>query len=351
MKQYKNNFSEIADVNSVLIEDFCEKKLNPVISFLIPTYMRPETIRYAIDSIVRQKCDVELKYEIVIVDNSADFSENNVTSNYVLTLGEYPIRLFINDKNIGVEGNWNRGVELCRGKYVSIIHDDDVLADWYFTDILKYISSIPKVDNVPFIKIKYMLFYDYNDLTYFEESNDVVLRECNYLRALINGECETNTPTCGMLFNRKLLLETGGFDRGYYPSSDSKLGVEFIRAGLIGYTTTRAAAFYHIGINESMKLQTIQGFIKKDYKIRKDLYEMHILGKLFEFVFEKTQYSKRIDHWIKYAAQNFNMKICVEELDFLHCYGKHSIKGFILRFIEKTYNFLINKRIKIRIRN
>lgn len=347
---YKNNFSLNADIKSILINDYIvEKNDNPTLSFLIPTYNRPETIQYAIESIVNQKGIEEIGYEIVIVDNSADFTNNNETKKLMLENSKYPIRYYINEINIGPEGNWNRGIELCKSKYISILHDDDLLAETYVRDVMGYLSSIPDIEKVPFVKIRYLLFRDYANLPNVQnsETQKPVLRQCDYLRALLNGECETNTPTCGMLFNKKLVMKVGGFNPDYNPSGDSKLGEEFISSGLIGYTTTRASGLYHIGINDSMKLKTIQNFLKQDYQIRNDLYALSALGKIFGKVFERTHYSMRIDHWIKYADSSFHLNLTIQELDFLNCYKRHKLKKITLKILTKAYNLFLNKRFKV----
>ena len=38
-------------------------------------------------------------------------------------------------------GNWNRGIELARGKYIAMIHDDDMLSPYFMNAIEKAISD------------------------------------------------------------------------------------------------------------------------------------------------------------------------------------------------------------------
>jgi glycosyltransferase involved in cell wall biosynthesis len=62
-------------------------------------------------------------YELVVVDNA---SEDN-TPDIVRSLRDSRIRYYRNVKNIGVAQNWNRCIDLARGEYITIFHDDDVM--------------------------------------------------------------------------------------------------------------------------------------------------------------------------------------------------------------------------------
>ena len=62
--------------------------------------------------------------EILIVDNN---STDN-TLNLLRKIDDPRIKIYKNSKNIGAEANFNRCIQLAKGKYVGIFHADDVYA-------------------------------------------------------------------------------------------------------------------------------------------------------------------------------------------------------------------------------
>ncbi|MGH9037110.1 MAG: glycosyltransferase, partial [Acidimicrobiia bacterium] len=60
---------------------------------------------------------------IVVDDNSRDD-----TVAVALSFGDPRVRVSVNDRNLGVAGNWNRAVELARGRYIKVLCNDDVLS-------------------------------------------------------------------------------------------------------------------------------------------------------------------------------------------------------------------------------
>ena len=74
--EYTDNFAKVRKTQSLpIITSSIEK---PVISFVIPTCNRPDTLKVAIDSILVQK-DTIIQFEVIVVDNSGDQSEQNLT--------------------------------------------------------------------------------------------------------------------------------------------------------------------------------------------------------------------------------------------------------------------------------
>lgn len=93
-----------------------------LISVVIPSYNRANTVGYTIDSIIAQK--VNAKIEIVIGD---DCSTDNAREVLLQYKEKYPdiIRLFFWEKNLGLGANWASCVKECRGKYICNCDNDD----------------------------------------------------------------------------------------------------------------------------------------------------------------------------------------------------------------------------------
>lgn len=100
---------------------------NPKISVIIPAYNHEKYIREAIYSVLRQTVtDFEL---IIINDGSTDGTEA------VIQGIEDPRIRYFSQENQGAHNTINRGIELARGEFVSILNSDDAYAPERFAAI------------------------------------------------------------------------------------------------------------------------------------------------------------------------------------------------------------------------
>jgi len=93
-----------------------------LISVVIPSYNRAETVGETIDSILAQKVDADI--EIVIGDDCSTDNAREVLTRYKEQHPEV-IRLLFHEKNIGLGANWATCVKACKGKYICNCDNDD----------------------------------------------------------------------------------------------------------------------------------------------------------------------------------------------------------------------------------
>ena len=95
---------------------------NTLISVIIPSYNRANTVGQTIESIISQQVDADI--EIVIGDDCSTDNAREVLTQYK---EKYPdiIRLFFWEKNMGLGANWASCVKECRGKYICNCDNDD----------------------------------------------------------------------------------------------------------------------------------------------------------------------------------------------------------------------------------
>ena len=93
-----------------------------LISVIIPSFNRANTVGQTIESIVSQKVNANI--EIVIGDDCSTDNAREVLLEYK---EEYPdiIRLLFWDENMGLGANWASCVKECRGKYICNCDNDD----------------------------------------------------------------------------------------------------------------------------------------------------------------------------------------------------------------------------------
>lgn len=96
-----------------------------LISVIIPSYNRSNTVGMTIESIVSQN-GVGEKYELEIIvgDDCSTDDARVVLERYQQ---QYPdiIRLFFREKNVGLGANWAMCVKDCQGKYICNCDNDD----------------------------------------------------------------------------------------------------------------------------------------------------------------------------------------------------------------------------------
>lgn len=113
-----------------------------LISIVIPSYNRADTVGQTIDSILAQQ--VEADIEIVIGD---DCSTDNAREVLLCYKEQHPdtIRLLFHEHNIGLGANWATCVKACRGKYICNCDNDDYWHNPYKLQLqLDYMESHPK---------------------------------------------------------------------------------------------------------------------------------------------------------------------------------------------------------------
>jgi len=94
------------------------------ITIAIPTFRRRQLLQQAIASVSAQTRQDRI--ELLIVDNDPDSDPSDVIDQ-IRTLSLPSVRYFRNARNLGMFGNWNRCIHLCRTPRLTILNDDDLL--------------------------------------------------------------------------------------------------------------------------------------------------------------------------------------------------------------------------------
>lgn len=93
-----------------------------LISVVVPSYNRADTVRETLDSILAQEVDADL--EIIIGDDCSTDNAREVLLGYQ---ERYPdiIRLIFHEQNMGLGANWATCIKACKGKYICNCDNDD----------------------------------------------------------------------------------------------------------------------------------------------------------------------------------------------------------------------------------
>lgn len=106
--------------------------MKEIVSVIMPAYNAEKTIKLSIDSVLRQSF-VDFKLYI-INDASSDGTEKIVKE-----FDDPRIVYLKNEQNVGVAQARNKGLELCKGTYISFLDSDDI---WYYNKLERQIHYL-----------------------------------------------------------------------------------------------------------------------------------------------------------------------------------------------------------------
>ena len=92
----------------------------PRVTVAIPTRNRAGYLREAISSVLAQTFP---DFEILVCDNASD----DGTAHVARSFDDSRLRYVRNDHDLGMVGNWNRCIELARGRLIANLADDDLM--------------------------------------------------------------------------------------------------------------------------------------------------------------------------------------------------------------------------------
>ena len=94
--------------------------IHPLVSVCIPSYNQERYIESAVKSVLSQTFS---DFELIIVDDCSP----DQTYERLQRFSDSRIRLYRNDRNLGLEGNWNTAISKAQGTYVKLLCGDDIL--------------------------------------------------------------------------------------------------------------------------------------------------------------------------------------------------------------------------------
>lgn len=108
------------------------------LTFTIPFYRQVAYLQRAVESVRGQTSS---DWELII---SADGGLVSQAEEYVRSLADSRIRYVSTDHPVGMVGNWNRCLELAKGEFVTLLHDDDELEPDYAARMQQVAREFPQ---------------------------------------------------------------------------------------------------------------------------------------------------------------------------------------------------------------
>lgn len=175
--------------------------MTPTTTILITAYNVEKYIGRAIRSAINQTVDRK-SYEIIVInDCSTD------RTRFALEIFEDDIRLFNNEKRLGLPASLNRGIKKAKGQYIVRIDGDDYVHK-EFIKILELHLAMNEGTHA--IACDYILVDD----------NEIVLAHKN---------CMEDPIACGIMFRLENIIDIGLYDEDFLCREDEDLRLRFLK--------------------------------------------------------------------------------------------------------------------------
>jgi glycosyltransferase involved in cell wall biosynthesis len=333
--KYKDNFKLNSHIKSKLMYGDIRNNETPLVSIVIPTYKRPFFLKQAIDSALNQRGFNN--YEVVVVDNEPISDSNKIseTEQLISTYTNSKLFYYKNEKNIGMTGNWNRCIELARGKWVTMLHDDDCFMRNYLNEINKYFKFTDLiVPNKYVCKNEECSNEDYGD----EDENFYINLKSKFFEVskIKKWDFFWNNPVgapIGTIFKKEKAIKIGGFDDKHYPCADLFFWYRYINQ-FNGIFLKKKLAIYRILVNESLNKKTLLGFIINDHLLRKIILEKNNFSSNFNSIILNAMIEKQTNNYEERFGYKFKQNV---ENDLNITLTKNIINIKMMKYIHMIY--------------
>lgn len=176
------------------------------VTIVVPTKDRVLFLKNCLDSISIQTYQ---DYQLIVIDNCS--KEWKLNKKLVASYGDKRFKYIKNKKDLGIIGNWNKAISICKTEYLSIFHDDDIMLPNFIkksvfaleknpTAMMSYTKANKVDQNLNFISLWSSLY-----------PNNGLIKSPNYLFYTIEQCCcITIAPT--VLYRKKVFNYIGKFD-------------------------------------------------------------------------------------------------------------------------------------------
>lgn len=179
------------------------------ISIIIPTYNHARFLPEALQSALSQTRPAD---EIIVIDNGSTDETSRIVRSY-------PVR-YVWQTNQGICGSTNRGIAEATGDYLVILHSDDRLLPHHLERSLAAFAECPDAGFVC------------GDYRWFGAENTWHIHRCapqpDYYATLLRFNFIG--PPIVIMWNRRVLLDVGGFRKEFEGADDQELYLRIARS-------------------------------------------------------------------------------------------------------------------------
>lgn len=193
-----------------------------MISVIIPTYNRANTILRSVNSVLKQTYqDIEL---LIIDDGSTDNTKELIEG-----MEDSRIRYICLEENGGASNARNAGAYYAKGEWIAFQDSDDAWKPDKLSKQMDYACEHPEYSMIYSFYIAHLS--EGEDIYFPPEPLPTVMEGDMFQTLLLRNVI--GAPT--MLIKREAFLQSGGFDIAYQSLEDWEFVIRFSKNNLIGY--------------------------------------------------------------------------------------------------------------------
>jgi glycosyltransferase involved in cell wall biosynthesis len=111
------------------------------VTVFMPVYNAEQFLRQSIDSILNQTFQ---DFDFIIIEDASTDHSMEILKSY----NDKRIRIYQNERNMGISYTRNRGLELCKTEYMALLDDDDIAMPYRIEHEVRYLDEHPEIDVV-----------------------------------------------------------------------------------------------------------------------------------------------------------------------------------------------------------
>ena len=238
---------------------------HPHLTIAIPTFRRADLLRRALASALGQRGVAGL--EVLVLENPDEdhpASGPSAAEQLCAEAADGRLRYVRNERNLGMVGNWNRCLALARGRWVVILHDDD----WLHPQFVRLALGL--IDAHPDLRLVGTGAAIVRDDTPADAAPPLPARIKPYRIEPAHFLLGNPYFASGVLMDRQLALDLGGFDAAWYPTMDHAFWQRFCLHAPCA-RIPEPLLHYYIGANASLHPTMLIRYIVNDFRQRGDL--------------------------------------------------------------------------------
>lgn len=351
----ENCFEKYNSVTSNLLYGDLSAMPQPWLTVIIPTYKRYELFEQSLESVLTQY-HTDFIWDVIVLDNEPYDGKPNRIEKLIRKLNNRRVLYYRNSENIRPADNFNRGIQLARGKWVTMLHDDDLLVANTLQNIGKLIEAYDTPQKpLGAIAAKYIQFeYDADQKLAKADLAGMNAYLCNqplnymlypltHTNVKVYGHIGGSVPSNGTTFRKEAVLAVGGFNEDYGISGDLILFYNIENSYAV-YQTMIPLGFYRWGCNSMISIDSTRRTIQDGYDFREYVYTHNpIVGMLFR----KCHYKRFSSAVVQDRNNVCRQKLDISDFDDIYAKRPNGIWYFIYaHLICNLYGFVQLLRIR-----
>lgn len=226
-----------------------EASARPLLSVVIPTYEPEQFLIEAVRSVLSQDPG-PAAMQIVVVDDGSKGTRPAALLEGIAPAGRIEFHEYAD--NLGLAGNWNRGISVARGQFVHLLHQDDTVHAGFYSKLLAGLERSPDI-GMAFCRHAFI-----GDDNRIERISHLERRHPGVLPRWLERICETQRIQCPAVIVRREVYEAlGGFRTDLRYALDWEMWARIASRHAVWYEPEVLANYRRHARTETARLEAV----------------------------------------------------------------------------------------------